>query len=199
MTKPVLYYLRHGETDWNAVQRLQGRRDIPLNARGRAQATSCGEILRDLFARDARASDSVRYLSSPLGRARETMELARTALGLDPAGYAVEPSLTEISFGEWEGSTIAELQRRDPAGVAARENDKYSFTPPGGENYDTVTRRMGDWFGGLDRDAVVVAHGGTARGLIAYLGIVSPEEAPLLDIEQGVVYVFADGGMTRYA
>ena len=44
MTKPTVYYLRHGETEWNVGGRLQGRRDIPLNARGRSQAVHCGEI-----------------------------------------------------------------------------------------------------------------------------------------------------------
>ena len=52
--RPILYYIRHGETDWNVAGRLQGRRDIPLNARGRAQGTHCGDILHDLLARDSR-------------------------------------------------------------------------------------------------------------------------------------------------
>ena len=79
---PLLYYIRHGETDWNRESRLQGQRDIPMNANGRAQARRCGEILRELLAREPsdRAPD---FVSSPLGRARETMELARAALGLD--------------------------------------------------------------------------------------------------------------------
>jgi len=46
---------------------------------------------------------------------------------------------------------------------------------------------------------VVTAHGGTARGLIAYLGIAKPAAAPLIDIAQGVVYVFADKKLTRYS
>ena len=82
MPRPTIYYIRHGETDWNVAGRLQGRRDVPLNARGRAQAAHCGEILRDLFARDGRDPAGLDYVSSPLGRACETMELARAALGL---------------------------------------------------------------------------------------------------------------------
>ena len=73
MAKPTVYYIRHGETDWNVVGRLQGRRDIPLNARGRAQGAQCGEILRELLARDNRDAAGLDYVSSPLQRACETM------------------------------------------------------------------------------------------------------------------------------
>src|SRR5262249_49329547 len=113
MAPPVIYYIRHGETDWNVEGRLQGHQDVPLNARGRAQATACGGILRDLFARDGRYPARLDYVSSPLGRSRQTMELARVALGLAAGGYAIEPRLIEISFGDWEGFTIAQLRERD--------------------------------------------------------------------------------------
>ena len=83
---------------------------MPLNARGRAQAAHCGEVLRDLFAKQSIDPAALDFVSSPLGRARETMELARAALGLDPDGYRIEPRLIEISFGDWEGFTIAELR-----------------------------------------------------------------------------------------
>jgi broad specificity phosphatase PhoE len=199
MAPPTIYYIRHGETDWNVEGRLQGHQDIPLNARGRAQATHCGEILRDMLARDGRDPAALDYLSSPLGRARATMELARPALGLRAQGYRIEPLLIEISFGEWEGFTIAQLHERDPQRIAAREHDKWHFVPPGGESYEIVTGRMRAWYESLSRDTVVAAHGGTARGLIAMLGIAKPAAAPLLDIAQGVVYVFEGERLTRYA
>ena len=116
---PVLYYIRHGETDWNAEQRLQGHRDTPLNARGRRQASHCGGILRDLLERDGRAAADCAYVSSPLCRARQTMELVRTALDLDPNGYGVDNRLIEISFGDWEGLTLPEIAARDAEALAA--------------------------------------------------------------------------------
>jgi probable phosphoglycerate mutase len=197
--RPVVYYVRHGETDWNVTGRLQGRHDVALNARGRAQATHCGDILRDLFARDGRNVSELDFVSSPLGRARTTMELARAPLGLPANGYRIEPQLAEIAFGEWEGFTIAQLHSRDPQRIAAREQDKWHFVPPGGESYESVSARMRDWYEALPRDTVAVAHGGTARGLLAYLGIAKPAAAPLVDIAQGVVYVFEGSRMTRYA
>ena len=199
MARPTLYYIRHGQTDWNVAGRLQGRNDQPLNASGRAEAKICGEILRDLLARDGIKPADLAYISSPLIRARETMELVRPVLGLPADGYEVEEQLTEIAFGEWEGFTIAQLHERDPARIAQREHDKWSFVAPGGESYKHVSERVGRWYASLKRDTVVTAHGGTARGLMAYLGIAKPAAAPLAEIAQSVVYVFQDGQMSKYA
>jgi probable phosphoglycerate mutase len=198
-SQPTVYYIRHGETDWNVAGRLQGRRDVPLNARGRAQGTQCGKILRDLLARDGRDAADLDYVSSPLQRACATMELVRPALALLADGYRIEPRLVEIAFGDWEGFTIAQLHNRDPQRIAQREHDKWHFLPPGGESYEMVAGRMRDWYESLTRDTVAVAHGGTARGLMAVLGIAKPAAAPLIDIDQGVVYVFAGGKLSRYA
>ena len=198
--RPTIYYIRHGETDWNVEGRLQGQHDIPLNARGREQAAHCGEVLRDLFAKHSIDPATLDYVSSQLSRARQTMELARPALGLAVDGYAIEPRLTEISFGQWEGFTIAQLRSRDPQRIAQREHDNWHFVAPGGgESYLAVAARMRAWYEDLNRDTVVTAHGGTARGLMASLGFAKPAAAPLIDIAQGVVYVFEGENLTRYA
>lgn len=196
---PVVYYIRHGETDYNVEARLQGRRDIALNARGREQARECGEVLRDLFARERREAADFVYVASPLQRARSTMELMRATLGLEPHSYAVDDRLMEISYGEWEGLTLPEIDARMPGMLAQREEDKWDFAPPGGESYRSLTRRIGEWYEGLTQDTVVAAHGGGVRALIAMFGLLPREEATHAQIAQGVVYVFADGKMARYA
>jgi broad specificity phosphatase PhoE len=199
MPPPLLYYIRHGETDWNVEARLQGGRDIPINAAGRAQARRSGEILRELLARDGRDAESFDFVASPLGRARETMEIARAALGLNRHAYRTDARLVEVAFGRWEGFSIEELRGREADAVAARERDKWDFVPPQGESYAAMSRRVATWYAALTRDTVAVAHGGTFRGLLVRLGIMSAQEAPVLDIAQGVVYLIADGRMTRYA
>ena len=199
MGTPTVFYIRHGETDWNVAGRLQGHRDIPLNIKGRAQASHCGEVLRDLLERDGRDRATLDYFSSPLGRATETMELVRAGLGLPAQGYTLEPQLIEIAFGDWEGSTIAQLHLNDPARISQREHDKWHFLPPGGESYEMVSVRMRRWYDSLTADCVVTAHGGTARGLMACLGIAKPAAAPLIDIIQGEVYVFQGDKLARYA
>jgi broad specificity phosphatase PhoE len=197
MPSPLLYYIRHGETDWNREGRLQGRREIPINANGRAQARHCGGVLRDLLARDAIDPAGLDFVASPLGRARETMQLVRTELGLD-SSYRVDARLAEISFGAWEGFTTAELRARWPDALAEREHDKWGFTPPQAESYAMVSLRVRDWYRSLTRDTVAVAHGGVLRGLTVQLGIASAAEAPFLDIAQGVVYVIRPGSISRY-
>jgi probable phosphoglycerate mutase len=199
MSRPTVFYIRHGETDWNVAGRLQGRRDIPLNARGRGQAAHCGEVLRDLFAREGRDPDALDYVSSPLIRAAETMRLARAAMGLAADLYRSDDQLAELSFGDWEGCTIAQLHYSDPQRIAAREHDKWHFVPPKGESYEMVAARMRRWYENLSGDVVVAAHGGTCRGLMAILGIAKPAAAPLVDIAQGVVYVFEGDRLTRHA
>lgn len=193
---PALYFVRHGETQWNVEGRLQGQRDVTLNALGRRQAAECGMILRALLARDGLSPYQMHFVSSPLSRARETMERVREGLGLDRAAYRTDARLAELSFGTWEGSTLAELRVRDPARSAAREQDKWSFVPPQGESYALLSERVRTWYAEVQPNTVAVAHGGTARVLMALLGIVPRRQAPMLTIEQGAVYVFAAAGMT---
>ena len=199
MPASVLYYIRHGETDWNAQGRLQGGQDIPLNALGCRQAAAAGGILADLFARDRRVAALLAFVSSPLGRARRTMALVRGRLNLPPDDYAIDQRLREIDYGGWEGSTLSEAQIAGPTIFAARQADKWTVPAPGGESYAEVAARMTDWYSQLTADTVAVAHGGTARALMVALGIETPASAADLPIEQGVVYVFASGGLVKYS
>jgi broad specificity phosphatase PhoE len=196
---PTIYYIRHGETEWNALGRLQGTQDIPLNDLGRRQAASAGAILAGLFARDGRSEASLEFVASPLVRARSTMELVRGGLSLPPDQYAIDPRLREIGYGQWEGATLAQMQAEDPALFARRQAEKWTVSPPGGESYVEVQARVDDWYRHLTADTVAVAHGGTARALMVALGLETSESAADLTIEQGAVYVFGDGGLEKYS
>jgi probable phosphoglycerate mutase len=199
MSAPVIYYIRHGETSWNAEGRLQGTRDIPLNELGRRQAAHAGNVLADLLARDGRDISSLPFVASPLGRARMTMELVRDSLKLAPGEYALDDRLREIGYGVWEGSTLAEMQAADPVLYAKRLTAKWTMAPEGGETYEAVQHRMRDWYDSVTGDTVAVAHGGTARALMVALGIETPTSAADLLIEQGAVYVFSDGALRKYS
>jgi probable phosphoglycerate mutase len=198
MPQPILYFVRHGETDWNRERRLQGQHDIPLNPLGRSQAQRCGVVLRDLLARGGRSITDYDYVSSPLGRARETMELMRGTMGLEPGLYRTDARLMEISFGRWEGFTYAELQTREAAALIERDRDKWGFVLPGGESYAQLEARVQVWYDGIERETVAAAHGGVCRVLMAHLGLAQHSEASMGDIGQGVVYVFDGNTMTRH-
>jgi broad specificity phosphatase PhoE len=199
MLAPTIYYIRHGETSWNAEGRLQGARDVALNDLGRKQAAQAGNILADLFARDGRDKSALSFVSSPLGRARSTMELVRGELKLPAADYGLDDRLREIGYGEWEGSTLAEMQTVDPELFARRQLEKWTVAPPGGESYVEVQARVQSWYDSLREDTVAVAHGGTARALMVALGIETPLTAADLTIEQGAVYVFGEDGLNKYS
>ena len=196
---PTIYYIRHGETEWNALGRLQGAQDIPLNELGREQSVHAGHILADLFRRDGRSASSIGFVASPLGRARQTMDLVRGVLKLPLSGYAIDDRLRELGYGEWEGSTLAEMQVRDPDLFARRQAEKWTVAPPGGENYVSLQARVADWYRGLRGDTVAAAHGGTLRALMVALALETPESAADLPIEQGTVYVFRDRGLAKYS
>jgi broad specificity phosphatase PhoE len=198
MPQPVLYFVRHGETDWNRERRLQGQHDIPLNPLGRTQAQHCGALLRELLGKGGVGVADYDYVSSPLGRARETMEIMRGVMGLDPSAYRTDARLMEMSFGRWEGFTYAELQTREATALEARERDKWGFVLPGGESYAQLEKRVQVWYESIARATVASAHGGVCRALMALLKVVQPSEASVGDIGQGVVYVFNGTAMTRH-
>jgi broad specificity phosphatase PhoE len=196
---PVLYFARHGETDFNVAHRLQGQYQTSLNALGRQQAAITGQVLSDLFVRDRFQAKDFHYVSSPLNRARETMEIVRGVLGLDRHAYATDDRLMEISYGSWEGLTLPEVEAHEPGVLARREREKWDFTPPGGESYRQVAKRVAEWYASLTRDTVVIAHGGVGRSLMANFHILPEEEATHAEVGQGVVYVFSADKMSRYS
>jgi broad specificity phosphatase PhoE len=199
MASPTIYYIRHGETEWNAQGRFQGSQDIPLNDLGREQAAASGEILGRVLRQDGLLASALPFVSSPLGRARMTMELARGALDLPASGYSIDDRLREIGYGNWEGMTLPEMERNDAATFASRNINKWSVAAPAGESYASVTLRMRDWFNSVTTDTVAVAHGGTMRALMVVLGVATELEAANTMIGQGVVYVFRDGGLRTYS
>ena len=190
-----LIHIRHGQTDWNAEARLQGETDIPINALGREQARRNGSRLLYCLTGMKRSHDSFDWVASPMARARETMEIVRTEMGLDPADYRLEERLREIAFGKWRGHTIAELKLVDPDAVAARRRDKWGFLPPGGESYADLKTRIEGWLAELDRDTIVVSHGGVFRVLNHLIAGTPAHEAPALPVPQDRIAVFRDGGV----
>ena len=124
----------------------------------------------------------------------------RATLGLRAArAIGVDERLAEISFGEWEGLTYADVLARDKDIVAKREGNKWGFLPPGGESYAQVAARVGAWYATLERDTVVAAHGGTARALIAHLALAPAQDATHYSDRSGRGLRVRRQTVTRYA
>ncbi|MDG4880536.1 histidine phosphatase family protein [Mesorhizobium sp. WSM4884] len=179
---PLVYIARHGQTQWNAERRLQGQADTDINALGREQATRNGQRL----ARHVGNPADFDFVASPMRRACETMELMRAAMGLDPLAYRTDPRLVELSFGDWQGFTFAELEARHPGSTQGRRAAKWDYLPPGqgAESYEMLLERVKPWFDALERRTVCVTHGGVMRCLFRFVEGMSKKEAASLEIPQ---------------
>ncbi|NQX10220.1 histidine phosphatase family protein [Microbacteriaceae bacterium VKM Ac-2855] len=168
MTRITL--VRHGQTEWNLVKRIQGTSDIPLNATGRAQARATG---RRLAARDW---DVV--VASPLIRAHETGAIMAAVIGLDPP--EILPGIAERCYGEAEGMTGPELRALHPNGIEGSPI-------PGLESRPEVVERATAALLGLaerhpGRTVLVATHGAVIGSLLRHL---TAEELPLLGVTVG--------------
>jgi broad specificity phosphatase PhoE len=197
MTRPFehrIIFVRHGRTSYNFENRLQGQRDVPLDGAGREQARAIGRYLLGAKGEEiAQIEDAGGFWASPLARTRETMELARVAMGLSPQPYHVDDRLKELTFGVWEGLTWSEVWEKDPAGAKAREADKWNFAPPGGESYAMLVTRVESWLAERKGATFLVAHGGIARAFLALLAGMPAAEAASAPVWQGRALIFEQG------
>ena len=157
------YFLRHGETAWNAEGRLCGRTDIALSPAGRQQARA--------LARGLKALSFEALYTSPLDRALETARLIGRDLGLAPVP---DERLVELNYGDWEGKTIAEIQRTDPATYRAWVANPAAVAPPKGETGEELVRRVAPFLdqivsGRTRGNVVVVCHKTVCRLVVCHI------------------------------
>ena len=190
----VIYFSRHGETDWNVAERIQGQADVDMNARGRAQADRNGDLLKSLIG-DGAGFD---FVASPLRRTRDTMEQIRTRMGLDPKNYRTDPRLMEVSFGDWQGFMIEDIAAKTPELVEERGRDKWNFVPPGdtAESYATLSVRVASWLAEVKGPTVCVTHGGCLRTIFRMVEKLDGHDAANLLITQDQLLRLEDGHLT---
>ncbi|HED24171.1 MAG TPA: histidine phosphatase family protein [Firmicutes bacterium] len=156
-----LYLVRHGETESNREKRYTGWTESPLSSSGLRQAEKAGVFL-------AAAGIDELYCSD-LQRAVATASLIGAGSGLEPL---VTPLLREIHFGEWEGLTYREIEKK--WGNAVREwfDDPFGRSAPGGETIEDVCRRLRTFIAHLEKSRkdgkkiALVSHGGTIRAFL---------------------------------
>jgi probable phosphoglycerate mutase len=187
----VIFLVRHGQTVFNAERRQQGHMDSPLTALGLAQGAAIGRLLQGLVSKP----DGWRLISSPLGRAQATAAIIGQALDLP---VETDPRVIEVSFGEWDGRLRDELAAEHPETFGRGD---WQFAAPGGESFEAVEARVGDWLASLpaepERKVIVVSHGGSGRVVRgAYLGL-SRAETWAQDVPQDAVFRLASGAVER--
>ena len=164
------YLVRHGETKWNAEQRVQGHTDVSLHDVGREQAALTAQRLAGTCFGAVYSSDLI--------RARETAEIITAASHTGPHEIVIDQRLREVSFGRLEGKTWSEM---DEAIQAVRHVQDLDFAPDGGESYRELLARLGGFAEMLrehhpNDDVLVVGHGAAFRALaVRLLGL--PDEA----------------------
>jgi len=187
----TLYLVRHGQTEWNAEQRMQGWLDSSLTDLGVRHAHAHAELL----AREA----VERLVVSPLGRARETADIINARLNLPTR---VDPRLKERSYGDWEGLTLDEIEKRWPGASAARRRDPFNYRPPGGESLPDLVMRVAPLLDEVRGDGAeriaIVSHGMTGRALLAHVLELAPKVANTARQPNDVVYriELENGGCT---
>ncbi len=193
-----IYLIRHGQTDWNAEGRFQGQHDIPLNEIGRGQASRNGILLQSLIGDRVAEFE---FVSSPMTRTRQTMELVRDAMGLEPRDYTTNDALVELCFGDWEGRTLSELTTLFPEAMHRREADKWNFVPPGerAESYEILSWRVSGWLQSVTGPTVCVTHGGVMRSIIKLCAVSAAIEASETDIRQDSILKLEKRALTWIA
>jgi probable phosphoglycerate mutase len=154
---------RHGQTDWNVVNRFQGHSDIDLNEVGRFQAKHAAQILAGM--------NPTAIISSDLGRAKETAQTLSSITGLN---VEIDVDLRETNGGKWEGKTGAENRAEDlhnfirwidgednPAGTTGERRSEVAARA-----IRAITKALADK---TDQVLVVTTHGGTARCILGSL------------------------------
>lgn len=129
MTRIIL--VRHGQTEWNRVERFRGRADVPLNETGLAQAEATG-------ARVSSEWRPVAIYSSPLSRSVRTAEAIARRTGLP---VQIHPGLADIDYGEWQGLTPEEVRARWPEMHATWYRAPQAARIPGGETLEDLRTR----------------------------------------------------------
>jgi len=180
---PDIWFLRHGQTEWNLEGRIQGRLDSSLTALGRKQAAEQGRITGPVLDRFPQLEQ--RIFVSPLGRAQETARIA-----LPSRAFHTDPRLAEIDTGAWEGCL-----RRDVVG--GRHGLEAYCAAPDGEGFDRLQARVRAFLTDLNGPAIVVAHGILGQVLRGTVCGLRRMDMAALSNDQGCIYQLAEGRETR--
>jgi broad specificity phosphatase PhoE len=176
---PTIYFIRHGETDWNKLGIIQGSQGTDLNAHGMEQAQAVAAAIAQK--RDELAGFQL-YVS-PQKRAQQTMVYICQALDMSMTAVKTDDRLRELGFGIWEGKPFWEL-KASPVYPADAES-RYDWTPEGGESYADGVARVDRFLNDVTGPSLVVSHGAVGRCLMGYVAGLDRAKLVSLKTPQG--------------
>lgn len=183
-----IYLLRHGETEWNAAGRFQGRLDSPLTPKGVGQAIAMGRTLAGIVP----GAPGVAIHISPLGRARQTAEIIR---GFRDGACRFDPRLREVTLGSWDGLAHDDIDARWPGLLDGSSPFDWFFRSPDGESYQHASLRVRAWLREANGIIIAVSHGLVGRLIRgAYLDLTAAE-ALALPVPQDVIWRLRGGAI----
>lgn len=158
----MLYIMRHGKTDWNSLNKLQGRTNIPLNEDGKLMAQKAHEKYADV-------NIDVCYCS-PLDRAVETAEIFLEGRNIP---IIIDDRLVEMSFGEYEGLEYSFQNQDSPINIIFKTPGKYKESVGGAETFIELFKRTGEFLDEIilpqlqeGKDILIVGHGAMNSSII---------------------------------
>jgi broad specificity phosphatase PhoE len=184
---PPLYFVRHGETEWNRQGIIQGWTDVPLSEAGHLQARAVAQALKA----DLVDTATYEFLVSPMLRTQQTMAHISKALNIGEGRITTEPLLKELGFGIWEGRPFWEL-KASPVYPADPET-RYAWRPEGGESYLDGTSRLHGLLSRITRPTVMVSHGALGRCLIGLATGLGIRDLMAIRMLQGAYCKIVDG------
>jgi len=155
--------LRHGQTEWNTLKRIQGSGDSPLTGRGKKEINEWAVSLKN--------NHWDRIIASDLGRVRATVDILNQKLHL-PVTF--DPRLREQHWGDWEGLTLPFIEKNHKEDLACRVAMGWDFSAPGGETRLAVRDRAltvlldsaKKWPG---KKILVVCHRGVVKSVLYFI------------------------------
>ncbi len=189
MTYPQIYLMRHGQTEWNIIKKLQGQLDSALSIKGREQAIIMGKIL----SREIKNPKAYEHHVSPLGRTLETAELVAENFDFTPTKH---PILMEVDVGSWSALYRKDIIKNNPQIFNHCLNDEIYFNSPDGESLNDVKRRAQDWLNSLTQPTIAVTHGQIGLIIRALYTNTPHQEAISKSERQDGVYLLSDAQET---
>ncbi len=194
-----MYVIRHGQTVWNRARIIQGQQQSVLTRDGIEQAEAMGRTLALHLKQRGKQISDMHMIASPLARSYQTASVIAENIGYDPVAIERDDLLKEIGFGDWETRHWSEIGENEGDAVEQWRAERFSYRPPGGENYPDVIARLRTWLGGLEgwENLIIVAHGVVNQILRGLHAQTAELDIPSLDVPQDAFYRLVEGGIER--